>query len=190
MGQQKIPPFEVNIFLRFRFSRQCRPCCFSRARPANCQLDIELIRPVAHRSDIQELEDLKYNPVGFVVDGRLYTDDEPYWECLLEEGKTYNVAYLKQPFGFSAPRMHDPIFRVLVLKESQVPSPNPDNCTASRKALVIKSGLINKEEKRGYRRTLSDAADREYGAWKSIPKFAGREGQVGWAMYKRYPLSC
>lgn len=38
------------------------------------------------------------NPFTFslylvVVDGRLYTDDEPYWECLLEEGKTYDVAY-------------------------------------------------------------------------------------------------
>jgi hypothetical protein len=28
-----------------------------------------------------------------VVNGRLYVDDEPYWENLLEEGKTYSVAY-------------------------------------------------------------------------------------------------
>lgn len=68
------------------------------------------MRPVGHPSDIQEVEDLMYDPVGckygtpvaanailtrvpVVVNGRLYTDDEPYWECLLEEGKTYNVAY-------------------------------------------------------------------------------------------------
>lgn len=110
ISQHKIPPFEVNIFLRFRFSRHCRPCTFSRARTANYQLDIELIRPVGHESDIQEVEDLQYNPVGcrcgttiaadglftrclVMVKGRLYTDDEPYWECLLEEGKTYDVAY-------------------------------------------------------------------------------------------------
>lgn len=35
-----------------------------------------------------------------VVDGRLYTDDEPYWECLLEEGKTYDVAYCRSRMVF------------------------------------------------------------------------------------------
>lgn len=73
--------------------------------------------------------------------------------------------------------MYDFIFRVPVFEDSQVPLPNSQNCTASRRAFLITSGLISKEEKRGYRRTLSDAADREYGAWKSIPKVPGREGQ-------------
>lgn len=43
--------------------------------------------------------------------------------------------------------------------------------------MLVTAGLISAEKKRGYRRTLSDAADREYAAWKSIPKVAGRQGQ-------------
>lgn len=58
-----------------------------------------------------------------------------------------------------------------------MPLPDSQNCTANRRALLVASGLIRADEKRGYRRTLSDAADREFGAWKSIPKVAGREGQ-------------
>lgn len=66
MPQPKVPPYEVNIFLRFRYSRECRPCCFSRARPANFQLDIELTRAAGRPGDIQEVEDLFYDPVGCV----------------------------------------------------------------------------------------------------------------------------
>lgn len=64
MVRLKVPPYEVNIFLRFRFSSQHRPCCFSRARPANYQLDIELLRPAGNPWDIQNIEDLRYDPVG------------------------------------------------------------------------------------------------------------------------------
>lgn len=37
-----------------------------------------------------------------VVNGRLYTDDEPYWECLLEGEKTYDIGY--RTFQFFADR--------------------------------------------------------------------------------------
>lgn len=167
------------------------------------------MRPVGHQSDIQEVEDREY-PVGgscgtmtasdallthCIVDvrGHLYTDDEPYWECLVEEGNIYDVGYcfqlllkelqpladlatVKQLFRLGALRMCDYKFRVLVFAESQVPLTNP-NCTAARTARLMTLALISADKRHGYRRTLPDAADREYGAWKSIPELPGREGQ-------------
>lgn len=64
MPVPKVPPYEVNIFLRFRFSSQRRPCCFSRARLGNYQLVIELDRVVGQWGDIKVAEDLFHEPIG------------------------------------------------------------------------------------------------------------------------------
>lgn len=119
------------------------------------------------------------------MDGRLYTDDEPYWECLLEENKTYDVAYrelhtdtlllsclidplVRQPFGLGFLRLYDFVFCVPVFPAALVPTPDPRNCTSTRRAVLVSHGLISAVENRGSRKTLSDNADKQYGAWKVL----------------------
>ncbi|KAI5839744.1 hypothetical protein DFP73DRAFT_613631 [Morchella snyderi] len=81
---------------------------------------------------------------GIIVNGKLYVDDEAYWEGLLEEDGEYQVAYVRRPFQkttLSAWLWHWR-HKTPLIDEAAIPPRNPAYKTSIAVARLLACGLI------------------------------------------------